>query len=94
MVAPLVLAIFLPFVASLLLDGVVFLLRGRGVRPLLLAVAMTAAMAIAGLVALSMGGHDAVAHFGTPARFLLPWGCGLALVGFLIRQFKAVAARR
>lgn len=94
MVAPLLLTIFLPFTASLLLDGIVFVLRGRGVRPLLLAFALTAVIAIAGLFALSMGGPDAATRFSTTAGFLLPWGCGLAGLAFLIRQVKAATARR
>lgn len=94
MVAPLILGIFLPFTASLILDGLVLVLRGRGIGPLLLAVALTAVMTIVGLVALTLGGPDTSARFGMTAGFLLPWGCGLAALAFLIRQVKAASARR
>jgi hypothetical protein len=93
LVSALLLAVLLPFAASLILDAIVLVLRRRGVRGLLVASGLTAAVVIAGVAALSAGGPTAHASFATSASFLLPWSCAIAAVAFLIRQVKAAIAR-
>lgn len=95
LVAPVIIAIVLPFSASLLLDGLVLMLRGRGIKPLIfaLALALAAATGATGVIALAMGSPGSAQQFATTAELLLPWGCGLAGLAFLIRQAKAALRR-
>ena len=93
-VAVVLLAVALPFTASLILDAVILVVRGRGFRGLLVAVPMTVATAVAGVVALAAGGTTTAAAFPSSASFLLPFSCALALLAFVVRQIKGAAARR
>lgn len=92
--AVVLLTVLLPFAASMLLDGLVLVLRGRGYRGLVVAALLTAAAATLGMLALYKAGPDGAAGFGTSASFLLPWSCALAVLAFVMRQVKWAMARR
>ena len=94
LVAPIVLAVLLPFAASMILDGLVLVLRGRGLRGLVVALTLTGAVAVCGVLALTAGGPQSASSFSTSASFLLPWSSALAGLAFVVRQVKGTVARR
>jgi hypothetical protein len=91
-----ILVVLLPFVATFILDGVVLVFRGRGLKPLMLGVAFTILVTILGLVAVSYGQAEAGPTPGTAAgmesmtRMLLPFSIGLALLAFVSRTVSTV----
>lgn len=93
-VAVVLLAVLLPFAASLILDSVVLVLRGRGIRGLFVAGALTAVTTVTGLIALEAGGSRASTAFSSSAALLLPFSCALAAIAFVVRQVKAASTRR
>ena len=93
-VAVLMLAVLLPFAASLLLDSVILIIRGRGFKGLAVAIVVTSVIATAGALALSAGGPQSSASFSISSGFLLPFSCALALIAFAVRQVKQAIARR
>lgn len=98
-----VVAVVLPMVAFLLLDGVVALARGKGVVPLLIAAGLVIGTATLGLT-MWQGGLNQLE--GNPAysvtsagaernfRMLVGWAIGLGAFAFLIRMVKLASGRR
>lgn len=93
-VAVVLLAVLLPFAASLILDAIVLMLRGRGVRGLAVAGALTTVTAAVGVICLSAGGATTRATFSSSVSILLPFSCALAVGAFVVRQVKGAAGRR
>ncbi len=96
-------AVVLPMVAFLLLDGVVALGRGKGVVPLLVAAGLVIGTAILGLAMWQGGlsqleGNPAYSVTSTGAegnfRMLVGWALGLGAIAFLIRMVKLASGRR
>lgn len=98
--AVVMLAVFLPFAAALVLDALVVLLRDRRIVPLLITITFASLVGIAGVVAYRIGlpqtgaPANAAANFRNAVTLLLPWSCGLALLGVLVRQGKAAVKAR
>lgn len=92
-----VLAAILPFAASLILDGIVHLFRGRGLKPLMIATGLTVGVAVAGIFATSHGQPssgptpEVSAGMALVVEFLLPFSISLALIAFGIRMISLLA---
>lgn len=93
----------LPVVAFFLLDGVVALVRGRGVTPLLIAVGMVVALAVVGLMLWQGGlagleGNPAyeITRIGAEgnAKMFVGWGLALGAIAFLARMLKLATRRK
>ncbi|MBC7592198.1 MAG: hypothetical protein H7226_14310 [Salinibacterium sp.] len=90
----LVLTVPLPFVASFLLDGVVQVLRGNGLKLFLAAVGMTVVTAFVGYFLWQYGSSNppmvssTLASIGTMGKMLLTFSTALALVAFVSRTVK------
>lgn len=89
-----VLVVFLPFVSTFILDGVVHVFRGRGLKPLLIGVAFTVVVAIVGVATISYGqpeggpAPETAAGMASIAELLLPFSVGLALLAFVFRTIS------
>jgi hypothetical protein len=90
----------LPIVAAFLLDGVVQVLRRNGPRYVLLALGMTAAVAVVGYImyqygisspAVTPANRASVTHVGS---MFLTFSIPLALLAFLIRTGKLLLSKR
>lgn len=96
-------AAVLPIVAFLLLDGIVALIRGRGVAPLLIAVGMVIGVAAIGLT-MWQGGLSqlegnrayAVTSAGAEAnaRMFVGWGFVLGAIAFFMRMVNLRSRKR
>ena len=90
----LVMTVFLPFVASFLLDGVVQVLRSNGLKLFLAALAMTVLVALGGYLLWQYGSTNpplpstTLVSMGTLAQMLLTFSTLLAAVAFVIRTTK------
>lgn len=88
--AMIVLCVVLPFAASMILDGVVHTFRGKGLKPLTIAIFLTVGIAIAGVVMrgfATAGGVDDSAMWQS-GRMLLTFAIPLALLGFVFRMLS------
>ncbi|TFC84040.1 hypothetical protein E3T28_03680 [Cryobacterium sinapicolor] len=89
-----VMTVFLPFVASFLLDGVVQVLRGNGLKFFLAALGLTVLFALAGYLLWQYGINNpplpssTLVSMGTMAQMLLAFSTALALVAFVSRTAK------
>ena len=99
-VGGILLAVALPFAASLILDGLIIATRRRRFAPLVLAVALTAGVTIVGAVTWNFGLASSVAYDGMTAfpvsmtrmvQMLLPFAIALGLIGFGIRMARMLA---
>ncbi|TFC36231.1 hypothetical protein [Cryobacterium sp. TMT2-42-4] len=86
--------VFLPFVASFLLDGIVQILRGNGPKMLLGAFSISAVLAGIGYVLWHIGTENpsvtlvTLGSMSTVAQYLLTFSTALALLAFLSRTAK------
>jgi len=97
--AVILLTVFLPFIASFILDGIVLIIRKRGPRGLFLAVAFSIVVAVAGGLALQYGLNGmensaaSAPSMALVAQMLLTFSIPLATAAFLVRTasqfFKA-----
>lgn len=93
----------LPVFAFYILDGIVHLVRGRGIAALLIAVGMVIALAVGGAYAWHAGLGQLV---GTPAygptqagadgnaALFVGWAIALGAIGFLFRMVNLATGRR
>jgi hypothetical protein len=97
-VAVAVIAIALPLVAGFVLDGLVLLACGRGLKALVSALVFVVVLSGAGLLLLgfsrSQGPIAATPVFDNAAGMLLPWSIGFAVLAFLMRQVRRARRRR
>jgi hypothetical protein len=96
-----VMTVFLPFIASFILDGVVQVLRSNGLKVLLAALGLTVAFALAGYLLWRYGinnpplASSTLESMGTMAQMLLTFSTALALAAFVSRTAKLLwKARR
>jgi len=94
------LTVFLPTVASLIVDAVILLIRKKRVGPLLFAVAFTVAVAVAGTLMWQYGVNNSMDPASTEsstaalASTLLPFGIGGAVFALIVRQANQAIDRR
>ncbi len=101
--AAFVLAVFVPLIASYLLDGIVWVLRGRGLKLLALAAAMSGGTALVALLVWRWAPSEATAQ-GAPTSIepamtalleqFLPFALMGAGVLFVVRMGRALLAPR
>lgn len=93
----------LPIVAFFVLDGVVALVRSKGVVPILIAAGMVIGVAVAGVTMWQVGlsqleGNAAYSVISagaeTNATFLVGWAIALGAFGFLVRMLKLAKGRK
>ena len=89
-----VLTVFLPFIASFILDGFVQVLRSSGLKFFLAALALTGIFALAGYLLWQYGINNpplpssTLESMGTMAQMLLTFSTVLALAAFVSRTAK------
>ena len=89
-----VLTVFLPFIASFILDGVVQVLRSNGLKFFLAALGLTGVFALAGYLLWQYGINNpplpssTLESMGTMAQMLLTFSTVLALAAFVSRTAK------
>jgi len=99
-VGAVLLTVFLPTVASLIVDAVILLIRKKRVGPLLFAVAFTAVVAVAGTLMWQYGVNNSMdaasteSSTATLASTLLPFGIGGAIFALIVRQVNQAIDRR
>lgn len=93
----------LPVFSFYVIDGVVALLRGRGVKLLLMAIGIVAVIAVGGALAWQWGLDQLL---GTPsfpitsagaeanAKFFVGWAIALGAIGFLARMVKLAMGKK